>query len=43
MTVTSKHVEPESAALRGVIPEGPLCFHQAHHAQAGAGRSTQTA
>jgi hypothetical protein len=35
MTVTSEHVEPESAALRGVIPEGPLCFHEPQRARRG--------
>jgi hypothetical protein len=33
MTVTTKHVEPESVALRELIPEGPLCFHEPHRAR----------
>jgi hypothetical protein len=43
MAVTSKHVEPESAALRGIIPEGPLCFHRACRVTGKAGASVRTA
>jgi len=43
MAVTSKHVQPGSTALRGFMPEGPLCFHQVCRARGRARGPAQTA
>jgi hypothetical protein len=41
MAVTRKHQWRECAALRQLIPEGPLCFHRFRHARHGVGGSAQ--